>query len=474
MTFPKLVQQTTQNVTFFRDTHNTEALFAEYKNDLDITCFDRIDSLGFRAFLVMKSLEITNGKQPLSPEQAITYIRYFFAHHTPPPKVDVFVRTAGDLTQGIEYDLKGDKRRSVIVTSTSWKITSNKQHKFLTPSTALEQIAPQKTTQNLLELLRPFVNLKGNDYLLFVIWLVQAFCSGNHSALLVTAERGCGKSTLSRIIRLILEPSEVDISRFSKKPEELINTLSNLYLVCFDNVRDISQEQSDLLCSAITGATATKRALYTNNDLCVQKLHNAIVINGIAVVPKESDLAERFLVVNLEKIEEQKRKREKDLWADFQKALPQILGAIFNTLVSAMTHMRSLTLKNMPRMADAFADMLTIALALGLSEQEFRSIYAENVAKMNALRSETPLVKAVRELMGKQVGKRSIEDKAESVRVLLRNSYSGNKEELPNSASGFSQQLEKEHDELRKSGFRANIDDTHSDGTHVKIIRLKK
>lgn len=474
MTFQKLVQQTTQNVTFFRDTHNTEALFAEYKNDLDITCFDRIDSLGFRAFLVMKSLEITNGKHPLSPEQSITYIRYFFAHHTPPPKVDVFVRTAGDLTQGIEYDLKDDKRRSVIVNSVSWRVTSKKQHKFLTSSTALEQVAPQATTQSLFELLRPFVNIQGNDYTLFVIWLVQSFCSGNHSALLVTAERGCGKSTLSRIIRTILEPSEVDISRFSKKPEELINTLSNLYLVCFDNVRDISQDQSDLLCSAITGATATKRALYTNNDLCVQKLHNTVVMNGIAVAPQESDLAERFLVVTLEKIPEEKRKREKDLWESFKKTLPQILGAIFNTLVSAMTYMQSLSLANMPRMADAFADMLAIALALGLTEEEFRAIYAENVAKMDTLRSETPLVRAVRELMRKQNGKRSLEGKAEDIYSLAYNAFSGTKDELPQSASRFSQQLEKEHDELRKAGFRANIDDTYADSTRIKIIRLKK
>ena len=469
-----LLRKVTKEVSFYRDSQNTQALFAEFKNASGVQGFENVQSEKFKAFLWMRSLEITDGKQSLYPNTAVDFIRANFAYYDPPKKIDVYIRTAGDLAQGIEYDLKDDQQRSVIVDINGWTITKEKRHKFLNPPTSLEQVRPKRTTQSLMELLKPFVNLQGNDYVLFVIWLVQAFCSGNHSALLVTAERGSGKSTLSRVIRCILEPSAVDLSTLPKNREELITTLSNLYLVCFDNVRSITQEQSDILCSAITGSTSTKRALFTDNNLCVQKLRNTVVMNGIAVAPEESDLAERFLVVNLKKITPNKMTREKDFWEGFRQTLPLILGAIFNTLSVAMGRMASLTVANMPRMADAFADMLAIALALGLTEQEFRAIYAENVAKMNALRSETPLVKAVRELMGKQVGKRFIEGKAESVRVLLHNSYSGNKEDLPGSASGFSQQLEKEHDELRKAGFRANIDDTHSDGTHVKIIRLKK
>lgn len=475
MNFQKLVQLTTQSVIFYRDAHNAEALFAEYKNDQGITCFDRLESLGFRAFLSMKSFEITDGKQSLNPDAAITYIRAFFCFYGAPPKVDVYVRTAGDLTQGIEYDLKDDKRRSVIINQTGWRVTGKKQHKFLTPSTALEQVAPKKTKQNLLDLLRPFINLDGNDYILFVVWLVQAFCSGNHFALLARADRGCGKSTLSRVVRMILEPSEVDISRLPKKLDELINLLSNLYLVCFDNVRNIDQDQSDVLCTAITGATATKRALYTNNDLCVQKLRNTIIINGISVATKEPDLAERFLVVNLKKIDKSKRKREKDFWANFEKALPYILGAIFETLSSAMTHMQSLTLTNMPRMADAFADSLAIALALGISEQEYREIYEENVEKLNKIRQGSPLVEAIGEYMnGPMAGKRFVEGKAEPLVKKIMENYSGKKDDFPGSASHFTRQADNEFDNLKEAGWRVNVDDTGSKGTIVKIIRRKK
>ena len=475
MNFQKLVQLTTQDVAFYRDSHNAEAIFVEYDNDLGATCFDRLNSLGFRSYLTMKSLEMTNGKQSLNPDAAISYIRAFFSFYGSPPKVDVYIRTAGDLSQGIEYDLKDDERRSVVVDQGGWTVTSNKKHKFITPSTALEQIEPQKPQQSLLELLRPFVNLHGNDYLLFVIWLVQAFCSGNHNAMLLNAPKGSGKSTLARVVRALIEPCEVDITPLSKKIDDVVNILSNLYLVCYDNVRSISQEQSDTLCIAVTGSTVTKRALYTNNDLCVQKLRNVVVINGISAIPKEADLAERFLVVTLDKIDGSKRKREKDFWDSFHKSLPYILGAIFDTLSSAMTYMQSLSLANMPRMADAFADMLCIAMALGLTEDEFRSIYDENVAKMNQLRSASPLVTAIKEYMdGPMAGKRSVKDKAEPLFEAIKANYSGNKSDLPGSASYFTQALDNEHEKLKNAKFRANIDDTGARFTTVKIIRRKK
>lgn len=474
MKLRELIDAIIEDVDFYCDVFNKEALFVEFIKASGINCFAKLESLDFEAMVTMRSEEITDGKQIAHVESVRKYIRSFFNYHGYPHSTDVYIRTAGDLEEGIEYDLKNDHQQSVIVDDTGWCVTSQKAHKFISPSLASAQIKPKKTNQNLLDLLRPYVNLKGDAFLLFVIWLVQAFCSGNHSALLVIAERGSGKSTLSRVIRRILEPSDVEVSRFPKNEEALLTTLSNLYLVCFDNVRDITENQSDILCSAITGSTATKRSLYTNNDLYVQKLHNTVVLNGISVIPKESDLAERFLVIELKKLTGQELQREKDFWSNFSETLPYILGAIFNTLSEAMKYFKKMSLSNLPRMADAFADMMAIALALGISEEEFRKIYTDNIAKMNKLRSETPLVEAVRELMNDFSGRRSIEGKAERIYSMVKNNYSGDKNGLPGNASHFTRKLEEEHDVLYAAGFRVNIDDTSSDGTEIKIIRRKK
>ena len=471
-----LVYEVTADVEFYQDILNDEALFAEFTMGNGITYFDRLESNKFKSFLRMRSLEVTDDNQTINADAAIQYIRDHFAYQEKATKVDVFIRTAGNLTDGIEYALKDDKQRVVAINKEGWELTTEPSSKFLRSSTANPQVIPEECDDSPIKLLKPYVNLRGDSLKLFVIWLIQAFCSGNHSALLVTAERGSGKSTLARIIRTVLEPSSVDISHFSTKKEELLNTLSNLYLVCFDNVRNITQEQSDLLCSAITGGTATKRALYTNNDLYVQKLHNTVVINGISVCPQESDLAERFLVVQLKKLTSTEICRERDFWDSFNNDLPYILGAIFKTLSKAMTHFETLSFENMPRMADAFADMVAIAMALGISEELFRKISDDNVELMHKLRADTPLIEAVRETMnGLQLhGRRELKGKAERVYSIVRDAYSGNKNNLPNGASAFSRALELEHDALFAAGFRVNINDMPSDGTEIQILRKKK
>ena len=473
-TFEKLVKAVIAGVVFYSDSHNKEALFAEFYNGANVKCFARLESIEFKSYLYMKALEVTNGKQSLNDDAAVIYIRKYFTHYGFPPKTDVYIRTAGDLEKGIEYDLKNDSQQSVRISKKGWRVATKKKYKFIDASTALPQVIPQKSNEGLLKLLKPFVNITGNEYIIFVIWLVQAFCSGHHSALLVRASHGSGKSSLSRVIRQILDPSETDISHMPKDTKSLLCTLSNLYLVCYDNVRSISVEQSDILCQAITGATATGRSLYTNNDLYVQKLHNAVVINGISVSPTESDLAERFLVVNLKKIDKKSRKREKDLWRSFDEKLPEILGAIFETLHKAMKNFETLSIKDMPRMADSFADMLIIALALGVTEDEFRKIYAENVEKMMQIRMGTPIVKAVHELMDRNPGKRAIEDSAASILTMLKEAYSGNPNDLPADASHLTPKIDKEHENLSAAGFRVNIDDTYQMNTRIKILRKKK
>lgn len=472
MKFKDLVEAVVNDVVFYQDILNDEALFAEFKMGSGVIYFNRLESSKFKAFLRMKAIEVTEGEQSLNAESAIQYLRDHFLYEEDAEIVDVYVRTVGNLEDGIEYSLKDNNQQVVVIDKEGWNLSTDTAHKFLHSSVSNAQVVPKRCEESPIELLKSFINLTGDDLILFVVWIIQAFCSGNHFALLVTAERGSGKSTISRIARMLIEPSSVDISHLSNKKEELLNTLSNLYLVCFDNVRSITREQSDLLCSAITKGTATKRALYTDNDMFVQKLHNAVLINGISAFPKEADLAERFLVVNLTKLPSNKIRREKEFWDSFNNARPYILGSIFNTLSKAMRCYETLSLKNMPRMADSFADMVAIALALGISEEKFRAIYDANVAKMNKLRSETPIVKAVGDLMNNVSG-RSIENKAENMLELLKKNYTGDISDLPSDASWLSRVIEDEYKNLSDAGFRVNIDDTYSDATRIKIIKKK-
>lgn len=475
MDFIDAIQKITADVVFFQDRHNRDALYAEFTDGNNKQHFDRITSECFEAFLRMRYAETVSTKKELNTKRALRYIKDHYLYFGAPPLIDVFIRKAGSLTSDIEYDLLTPEAQVVRVTKNGWCVTTDSKNMFLRPPEALPQAIPQRTTDNLTDLLRPFVNLTGDDLVLFAVWLVQNFCDGNRNALLLMAEKGSGKSSSARIIRRILDPSLLDITPFPSKIDDLLVILGNTQLICFDNVGEISKDQSDVLCSAITSSTTAKRTLFSDCSLTLQKLRNVVVLNGISVAPKESDLAERFLMLTLKKITGKNMRPEREFWADFDSKLPSILGAIFDILSRAMRCAENYTIdEDLPRMADSFVDMSIIAQAMGLPSEEFRRIYDANVAKLKKARADTPLIEAIREYMhGPGAGKRVFEGTASQVYKAIKSNYSGNHSLLPGSASHFSRKLDGEHDSLKAAGFRANIDDSKPDGTHIRIIRLK-
>lgn len=467
----ELIHEVVKDVKFFNDANDREIYYAEFKNNEGKNEFALVESESFKSFLHVKSCELTDGESVLEPESAVKRIRYFLNYQKNYTKTDIFVRIAGNLTEGVEYDLQQDSQKTVKVTSKGWQISS-KNKRFIVPNIALPQVTPMQTSKTPLELLRPFVNIRGDTYILFVVWLIQSFSLGTHYALLIFADKGSGKTTLSKIIKRIIDPCNFKVTPIPDKKDDLHVLLYNSFLCCFDNVSNISEDFSDVFCGAITGTSIAKRSLYTNNTLSMATLHNTIVVNGIGVVPTRADLAERMLLIRLNKITSKERRTDTQIWQDFEKTLPEILGSIFNTLSRAMQEIQKSKANDISRIGDAFVEMMAVAKALGISEEKFRQIFDDNVEALKQVRSSSPLVEAIKEFMTNYQG-RKFQGKADIVLKKIRDNFLGDKTLLPNSASHFTRLLEKEHENLFKNGFRVNIDDTSANGTDVTVIRKK-
>lgn len=471
-THDSLTDAIIKDVEFFGDTSDRCAIYAMFKDNANNLLFVNIDDNKFHSFLRISAHKKAPSFNNFNATRAATYIRDWFNMGEYLECVEVFVRTAGGLENGVVYDLIDTKQQAVVIGENGWEITMDKPCKFLSSTTSLSQVEPEKTDEDVRDLLKPFINLKGDDYLMTVLWLIHSYCNSKHSALLIMAERGSGKSTLCRILQLLLDPSRLDVTMMPSKKDDLQTILTSTYLACFDNVANIKKDISDVLCVAITGGTTSKRTLYTDSGLTIQKLHNTVVLNGIDIVPKEADLAERLLMINLVKLDSTKIKREQDFWKAFNEARPRILGSIFNVLSAAMRIRKTLVIKNMPRMADSFADMLCIAIAMGITEEEFRAMYDRNVEKMKIARGNKPLIEAIREYIATVPG-RKVEGYVSHLYSEIKNNYSGNKNLLPKSASNFSKELELERDTLLSFGIKVNTDDTSDKGTHMQIIKMK-
>ena len=81
----------------------------------------------------------------------------------------------------------------------------------------------------------------------------------------------------------------------------------------FDNLSELSEGCSDMLCRSVSGYGFSKRELYTNDDDVIYNIKRTIGINGINLTATKPDLLERSILIALERISTENRKQESEI-----------------------------------------------------------------------------------------------------------------------------------------------------------------
>lgn len=222
------------DITFYSLENDRNAIFAEYtipSNGIaprDVKKVSSIDSVEFKSFL---DLIVIPCNKDLSANGIINYVKNSCRLYGNDDLISPKIRTAGTLKGGLlEYTLYDDNQTFVEITASGWKLIEEARNKFIETPMNSKQITPQQSSTDLLTLMSKYLNTDDDSKILFVTWLVQAFSEGNHSALLVNGSKGCGKSTLTKMIRRIIDPSKNEASILPNKSDDLLATLSTLTL----------------------------------------------------------------------------------------------------------------------------------------------------------------------------------------------------------------------------------------------------
>lgn len=441
-----------EELVFYTDIDNASQVYVEYPLLSGAKAFVPIKNPHFEAFLSYRYRKLA--EEALCPPEILDYLeaKAEDAVYEQYNAVRIHRRVAGTLTNKILYFMADKKWQVVMVSPAGWAVGQSKKVKFLRLPADREQIMPAREGGDLLKLLRPFINLPDDDYILFVTFLVQAFSrSSSHYAAIVSSNKGTGKSTMSKLLRSLIDPSVSDVPLMPSSEGDLKTLLANTYLACLDNTATLSAKYSDILCAAITGTKEAKRKLYTDADQVVLNLHNLIVINGIDIVPRRSDLADRSLLFELRPISPSARRTDADFWGDFERKKSQIVGAIFDTLVEAMKVLPTLRLTTLERMADAYREMTAIAVALGIEQEEFQRIFKQNKDKLqDTYNQSNAIVEWVIEYMK---NRSKVDLPASALYDELRNSIKGAAVGYPGSPSALSRSLNLERDALLTAGY---------------------
>jgi hypothetical protein len=332
---------------------------------------------------------------------------------------------------------------------------------------------PHPAAGGSLDALRELLNLPdGPAFTLIVAAVGGALLPGGPFPVVVAnGEQGSGKTTVTRVLKALLDPAAAPVRSEPKEARDLMIAARNNHLLALDNLSHLPPWLSDALCRLATGGGFATRELYTDDGEVVFDAKRPVLLNGIEEFVTRGDLLERSVLLRLPAIPEDRRVPESVFWRRFADLHPLLLGAVLDRVAGGLRELPSVHLERLPRMAD-FARW-AVACERGAGEPaRFLEAYTANqsAAHQQALEDSplvAPLLALVREGGGwagspsellEELGKRVPERKPDG---------------WPKRANGLTGKLRRLAPDLRRvHRLDMDLDGRASDATRSRLLRL--
>lgn len=350
-----------------------------HKSDVSITCRLRSREIkSWLAGLLWKTYEKAPNQEALG-----SAINVLDAQCQEGPLHKLYNRIAPGQNGSIWIDMADEKCRAIHITREGWQIVDNPPILFRRYSH--QKPIPEPVKGGDVHQILQFANIKDEgDKLLYTATAITYLVPGiPHVILILFGPQGSGKTWALRVLRALVDPSQLDLLNLPRRPRELVQNMDHNWCSFYDNVGRVPEWCSNVFCRAVTGMGVSKRALYTDDDDVIYNFHRCIGLTDINIAAERGDMLQRALLLGLHAIPKKQRKTEKEMKIAFEKAHPRILGAMLDVLVKAIQMYPSLKLEGLHRMADYVVWGCAITEALGIDKKEFLEAYEQNVIQQN-------------------------------------------------------------------------------------------
>ncbi len=246
-----------------------------------------------------------------------------------------------------------------------WSLIPSAPVRFLRTKLTGESALP--ATEGDLNLLWNFINVADEDRPVLLAVMVAALvqCDAPHPVLALFAEQGSAKSTTTRMIVDLIDPSPVPLRQAPRDAESWVTAAAGSWVVALDNLSGIPPWLSDSLCRAVTGDGSVKRALYTDAGLSIVSFRRCVIVNGIDVGAVRPDLGERLAVVDLKRIDRRLRRTESQIFDDWRDARRTIWTGLLDLAAAVHNRLDTTRVGFTPRMADFARVLAAVDAELG-------------------------------------------------------------------------------------------------------------
>ena len=309
----------------------------------------------------------------------------------------------------IYYDLTDKMWQAVRISQYGWNIEKSTDVPILfrRHSNQLPQVAPsRKYPIDIFDQFMNLINVKdGNNRLLLKCYIISLFIPEiPKPVLMLHGEQGSAKSTLQELIKRVVDPSSIANLTFPRDVNELVQQLSHNYIAYYDNVSIIRDWISDQICRAVTGLGFSKRELWTNDDDIIYNFRRCLGFNGINLAATKADLLDRGLIIQLERIPKENRRKIQEIWDELDKIKPCLLGYIFDVIVKVLEVKNNggISIDSRSRMADFEEYAEITSRCIGHKPYDFINAYYNNQQlQTDAVVEGSPVATAIIKLLDK-------------------------------------------------------------------------
>ena len=261
------------------------------------------------------------------------------------------IRVAGD-AQRIHIDMADAGNNIIEISDGTWHIVGRTPYMFGRTELTAPMAQPALPGTGRIKPLWQHVNVADEDKPVVLAVMIDALIQPDTSKTVAAfqAEHGSAKtSTMKRIVSLI-DPSTVDARGAPRNEDHWLSQAVGSWVVALDNLSSISDWLSDCICRAATGDGSVKRALYSDDSLWVSKFRRCVMLTGIDLGGLRGDLTDRIVSIKLKEITD--RRTEKELETQRATERSTVLGGLLDLAAKVHQMMGTVTIENLPRMAD--------------------------------------------------------------------------------------------------------------------------
>ncbi len=271
-------------------------------------------------------------------------------------KRDVSVRLTSHENK-IFIDLADESWQAIEVDAQGWRLTHDAPVRFIRGACAA---LPMPIAGGDVDEFRELCQFDEDTWVKILTFLIQTLAEEKgYPVLLLHGGAGSGKTTLTRSLKKLTDPSTSKFRKNVGDIREFAIYATRRRIVAIDNLSGLSTEQSDILCTASTGGGHSQRTLHSDSGETVFNFCNPLILNGIDSIATRGDLLNRSILITLHAPTD--RLSEREFEDRLEEMQPRVLGGLLDLLSQVLGILPSIEYSGN---AERFPAFIKMGLAL--------------------------------------------------------------------------------------------------------------